>query len=45
MSLFLPRSQVTVCLKPGETLTEDEASELDEFFLMVAQSRAAEGDH
>ena len=40
--VLLPRSRVTVCLKPGETLTVDEIAELDEWFLAVQAARTGE---
>jgi hypothetical protein len=40
--VLLPRSKVTVCLNPGETLTMDEIAELDEWFLAAQAARAGE---
>ncbi len=37
--VYLPKSKVSVCLKPGATLTPEEADDLDEYFLTIAEAR------
>ena len=36
-AIYLPRSGVLVCLKPGEDLTDDEVEALEEFFLLIKE--------
>lgn len=37
--VYLPRSGVLACLKSGETLTDEEVADLDEYFLWLAQAK------
>lgn len=36
-AIYLPRSGVLVCLKPGEDLTDEEVEALEEFFLLIKE--------
>lgn len=40
-AIWLPKSGVLVCLKPGEDITDNEIEALEEFFLMVKEARDA----
>jgi hypothetical protein len=42
-SLWLPKAQVLVCLKPGNDLSEEEVEALEEFFLLL-QERVVKDD-
>lgn len=37
ISIWLPKSGVMVCLKPGEDLTDEELEALEEFFLLIKE--------
>lgn len=41
--VYLPKSKVIVCLKTGETLTDDEVTWLDEYFLEVEKMHDSGG--
>ena len=36
-AIYMPKSEVLVCLKPGEDLTDEEIEALEEFLLLIKE--------
>lgn len=39
VSVWLPKAQALVCVKPGEELSDQEIEALEEYFLLIREAR------